>query len=366
MLAAQPVDPELEDIEGQSPHSANEEPPSFVVELADVFTQQGFPEKAISILDPMFESGELAREPSLWLARLHLGTNDVSGGMEMVDKILKLWPNSGQAWFIRGRGLQSEGKNEEALTAFAKGVQFAPEDAQVRLGYIRGMLICWERDLQIPSKNKEQLDKVEELRKETLATAGLVSAADTEGQLILGYAFRSTNELNQAVVAFEKAAQAADLTIPATLQMSVCYDDLGEDEKARKVLEGLREKFPDDPEIANSLGYYLAEKGIDLELAHDLISEALKSDPGVGAYLDSMGWVLYQMGKNDDAFDYMIQAVNVMPDDPVILEHLGMVLLKAGQVKEAEEMLRRALLLGGDRERLESQLDSLSDHGGGD
>ena len=40
-------------------------------------------------------------------------------------------------------------------------------------------------------------------------------------------------------------------------------------------------------------------------------------------------------GRIEDAFDYLIQAVNVLPDDPVILEHLGMVLKEQGQFAEA-------------------------------
>jgi tetratricopeptide (TPR) repeat protein len=365
LMDTAPSDSDFDDPESQDFSSGLNTPPLFVVELADMYTQQGNPGKAMEILDPMFDAGELPKEPSLWLARLHLGTNDVKRGMQLIDSILERWPNTGQAWFIRGRGLEGEGLLEEALVDYAKGVQYAPDDAQVRLGYIRGILVTWEKDFQLKTKDEEVVRKVEILREQALATVDLIPDANAEGQLILGYAFRSSGELEMAVVAFEKSALHTDFAIPATLQMSVCFDDLGQEDAARNVLEGLREKFPQDPEVANSLGYFLAEKGIDLEVAHDLIEEALKSDPGTGAYLDSMGWVLYQLGKTDDAFDYMIQAVNVLPDDPIILEHLGLVLLKMGQAQEAEEMLRRALLLGGDQERLKGHLDSLSDQGEG-
>lgn len=360
------ADSEILDADGVEHRPRVNLPPSFVVEVADMYSQQGNLEKAIEILDPMFDRGDLAREPSLWLARLHLGTNDVQRGMELVDNILEKWPNTGQAWFIRGRGLESEGRIEEALVDFSKGVKYAPEDAQVRLGYIRGMLLAWENDFQSTVENSGKLEKIELLKEQALAAVDLISEADTEGNLILGYAFRNVHELTLAVNSFTNAANDPGLTIPATLQMSVCYDELGDDENALAVLKKLREQFPQNAEVANSLGYFLAEKGKDLEFAHDLISEALASNPGTGAYLDSMGWVLYQLGKNDDAFDYMIQAVNVLPNDPVILEHLALVLMKMGQTDEAEEMLRRALLLGGDKDRLENFLNNLPDKGAGE
>ncbi len=357
-------DPEASQQEDLDSPSVTETPPSFVVELADMYTQQGSPERAIEILEPIFEAKELGREPSLWLARLHLGTNDTDRGLELVEIILQRWPNTGQAWFIRGRALEADGKIEEALEDYAKGVKYAPEDVQVRLGYIRGMLLAWERDYQAKDKTPEQQEKVRKIKKQANETMPLVADGDAEGNLILGYAFRSADELENAVASFGKAALFSELTIPATLQMSVCYDNLGDEANARIALEALREQFPDDPEVANSLGYYLAEKGLDLELAHSLIKQALKSDPGTGAYLDSMGWVLFQQGKSDDAFDYMIQAVNVLPDDPVILEHLGLVLMDLGQKREGEEMLRRALALGGDKERLEKHLNQNADQGG--
>ncbi len=359
------------DTEAQKPNGPDSEepetpaivsnPPLFVVELADMYTQQGKHDKAIAILDPMFEAGQLGKEPSLWLARLHVGTNDVERGMEMVDTILERWPTSGQAWFIRGRGLESEGKSEEALDSYAKGARYAPDDPQVRLAYVRGMLLAWENDFQVKSKSKAQMEKVAIMREQALATKDLIPEADAEGQLVMGYALRSAGEWEFAVQAFEKSAKFPNLTIPSTLQMSVCYDEMGDMENARAVLTGLMEEYPDDPEVANSLGYFLAEKGVDLDYAHELISLALEANPGTGAYLDSMGWVLYQQGKNDDAFDYMIKAVNVLPDDPVILEHLGLVLMEMGQHTEAEEMLRRAMILGGDKDRLEGLLNKMSD-----
>ncbi len=338
-------------------------PPSFVVELADIYSQMGTPEKAIEILEPKFEDGSLALDPSLWLARLYLGTNQVDEGMRHVDEILIRWPNTGEAWFIRGRGLEGKGQLDEALLAFAKGVEYAPNDPQVRLGYLRGMLVTWENDFRVRNKNSVQLARMEQLQEQAELAEAVVPAADAEGQLVLGYAFRSTGQLEKAVVAFQKAAFQPQLVVPATLQMSVCYDDLEQPEKARSVLEDLREQFPDDAEVANSLGYYLAEKGEDLDKAQRLIAQALEDGPGTGAYLDSMGWVLFQQGKTEEAFDYMIQAVNVLPDDPIILEHLGLVLLKLGQIDEAEEMLRRALILGGEKERLEGYLDNLPESG---
>jgi len=134
---------------------------------------------------------------------------------------------------------------------------------------------------------------------------------------------------------------------------------LGQVDKARRELELLQEQFPRHPEVANSLGYFLAEKGTDLDQAEQLVAISLSAEPGNGAYLDSMGWIHYRNGDLEKALDFMIQAVNVLPDDPVILEHLGMVLKGQGKNEEALGILQRSLAQGGDRERLTAVIREL-------
>jgi len=145
----------------------------------------------------------------------------------------------------------------------------------------------------------------------------------------------------------------------ARLQKSICHDLLGEEGRARRELEILQKQFPRHPEVANSLGYFLAEKGTDLDEAELLVAISLEAEPGNGAYLDSMGWIHYRNGNLEKALDFMIQAVNVLPDDPVILEHLGMVLKGQGKRIEALGILQRSLSQGGDKDRLTAAIAEL-------
>jgi Flp pilus assembly protein TadD len=227
-----------------------------------------------------------------------------------------------------------------------------PYDPEIRLGMVRAILVAWESDLRIAEPDSMQAAKIGRFREHTMIASTLVPEKDTEGQMMLGYGFRALKDLDRATWRFELAAENPDLRLSALIQKSICHDENGEEQKARNALEVLRREYPEDPEVANSLGYFLAEKGKDLDLAEGLIKEALSVDPGNGAYLDSLGWVMYRKGHMEDAFDYLIKAVNVLPDDPVILEHLGMVLKEQGQFAEAVDVLKRALARGGDSDRI--------------
>lgn len=325
---------------------------SFTVELADYYAQNNRVDLALAILQPLSDEDELGLGPSLWLGRLLLGTGKDAEGLHLVEKILTNWPDAGRGWYLRGKVEEGNGNWEDAIPFFNKAVLVDPYDPEIRLGLLRALLVVWERDLRSTDPDSQQSARVEEFTNHTMIASTLVPEGDVEGQMLLGYSFRTIGDLERAAWRFKLAAENPELRLNALLQQSICHDENGDEAKARMALELLRREYPDEPEVANSLGYFLAEKGKDLDLAETLVDEALKAEPGNGAYLDSMGWVMYRNGRLEEAFDFLIRAVNVLPDDPVILEHLGMVLNDQGQGAEALDVLKRALALGGDSGRI--------------
>jgi len=66
-----------------------------------------------------------------------------------------------------------------------------------------------------------------------------------------------------------------------------------------------------------------------------MISRAVEQEPHNGAYLDSLGWVLFRMGKLDDAEMYLRRALEQTSRDPTVHDHLADVLTRQGKLKEA-------------------------------
>ncbi|MEO8657565.1 MAG: tetratricopeptide repeat protein, partial [Bryobacteraceae bacterium] len=85
----------------------------------------------------------------------------------------------------------------------------------------------------------------------------------------------------------------------------------------------------------NYLGYMLADRNVKVAEAQDMVSKALALEPNNGAYLDSLGWVYYRMGKLPEAEETLRQAVSRTGKDPTVHDHLGDVFAKAGKLKEA-------------------------------
>jgi tetratricopeptide (TPR) repeat protein len=99
---------------------------------------------------------------------------------------------------------------------------------------------------------------------------------------------------------------------------------------------------PDYAHAYNALGYTLAEKTDRLKEAKDLIEKAYKLSPDDPFIIDSLGWVHYRMGEVEEALKHLHAAYNARPD-PEIAAHLGEVLWKSGQRDEAQKIWRAAL-----------------------
>ncbi len=121
------------------------------------------------------------------------------------------------------------------------------------------------------------------------------------------------------------------------------------------------ELSPDQPFVLNFLGYAMAERGEDLPEAREMIEKALHARPNDGAIVDSLGWVSLRQGQVKEALRLLEKAAELEPEDPSITGHLGDAYWDAGRHLEAEDQWRRALVLNpddDDRTRIEQRLKS--------
>jgi tetratricopeptide (TPR) repeat protein len=103
---------------------------------------------------------------------------------------------------------------------------------------------------------------------------------------------------------------------------------------------------PSDPQSAatlNYLGYMNADRGVKLEESLNYIKQALSFEPNNPAYLDSLGWVYFKLGKYDLAEDNLNKAAAHMGSDPTVQEHLGDLYQKTGRLKLAAAHWDRAV-----------------------
>ena len=116
--------------------------------------------------------------------------------------------------------------------------------------------------------------------------------------------------------------------------------------KFEQAEEMFRKVLANDPQNAmtlNYLGYMLADRGIKLDEALGYIKKAVELDPSSGAYLDSLGWAYFKMGKYELAEENLIKASQRINTDPTVQDHLGDLYQKTGRLKLAAAHWERAL-----------------------
>jgi tetratricopeptide (TPR) repeat protein len=116
---------------------------------------------------------------------------------------------------------------------------------------------------------------------------------------------------------------------------------------------------PDHAHAYNALGYSLADRNQRLTEARELIERALTLSPDDAFIIDSMGWVLYRMGRNQEALEYLQRAYTLRPDAE-IAAHLGEVLWSAGKQDEARKIWLRGLEQDGKNEALQNTIKRLA------
>ena len=125
------------------------------------------------------------------------------------------------------------------------------------------------------------------------------------------------------------------------LQRQKLYDQA--DTEFRKVLAALP---PSDPQVAatlNYLGYMNADRGVKLDESLTFIKQAVVAEPSNGAYLDSLGWAYFKLGKYDLAEENLTKAAVHMGSDPTVQQHLGDLYQKTGRLKMAAAHWERAV-----------------------
>jgi tetratricopeptide (TPR) repeat protein len=164
-----------------------------------------------------------------------------------------------------------------------------------------------------------------------------------------GDILRTKHRYTDAAAAYDKAV--ARLTTPNRQDWPLYYDRGIALERARQwsraeadFLTAL-ELAPEQPYVLNYLGYSWTEQGRNLQRARQMIDRAIEQRPNDGAIIDSLGWVMLRQGDVAGAVKSLERAAELLPEDPTINGHLGDAYWAAHRRPEALYQWRRALNL---------------------
>lgn len=138
------------------------------------------------------------------------------------------------------------------------------------------------------------------------------------------------------------------------------YHQQGDSKKAYKYYRKALKIFDRNVAVLNNYAYYLCEQGGDFDKAYEMSVRACELEPSNATYLDTKGWILYRLGRYEEAKPVMLQAVSLdKTGSTVLLMHYGDVLYALGEEFMAGVYWRRALSGGHDPAEVNEKLKLL-------
>ncbi len=183
--------------------------------------------------------------------------------------------------------------------------------------------------------------------------AAQAQVAATEAQVL-----RDAGQAEQAFTLMQDAARRFPTNPDLLYDFALLAEKTGHLEVMETTLREVMRLAPENHHAYNALGYSLAERNVRLEEARTLIEKALSMAPEDPFIMDSMGWVQYRLGNLDAAEAHLRRAYGLRRD-PEIAVHLGEVLWQKGKQADAQKLWREARAKDPQNDTLRSTLARL-------
>lgn len=176
----------------------------------------------------------------------------------------------------------------------------------------------------------------------------------------------SMNNERKAVEAFKSAFKHAESdSVRAVVHRSLgdMYTNWGKRRRGYREYERALKYRADDLFTLNNYAYFLSEEGRDLERALEMSRKVVEElETGNPTYIDTYGWVLYKLGRYEEARVALKQAVSLDPENnSTLLIHYGDVLHALGEDYLASVYWRRAKDAGHDAEEIDERLRKIGE-----
>lgn len=168
--------------------------------------------------------------------------------------------------------------------------------------------------------------------------------------LFNGIGYFNLNDYETTVKVLEKGRKLSankELTANFDTYIGDTYNLLKNKQKSYEAYDRVLKANPDNIYVLNNYAYYLSLDNQDLERALQMSGKTIKAEPKNPTYLDTYAWILYKMGRYQEAKKFMDKVFKYDKNPQgVNYEHLGDILYKMGDVKNAVKNWKKAKKLG--------------------
>lgn len=323
-------------------------------------------------------------ELRLGLARVMIEQHRLDDAIQQLSALTTQHPQFQQGWLLLGSVLAEKGDRDAAQSAWLKFIEGANtrdpnqqrELAQVFLGLAQiatkrgddAAAESWLARIDDPrSVSRAQIQRAGILARKGQLPQARQLIADLPGQtpeerrtrlLADVQLLREHQQLAMAHEVLQRALTEEPEDQELLYEQAMLAEKLGRLDEMERSLRSIIARNPKHYHAHNALGYLLADRGIRLDEAHELIVTALKQAPDDPFITDSLGWVEFKQGRLAQALSTLQRAYQTR-SDPEIAAHLGEVMWALGQRDQAIQVWRKALKFSPDNATLLETLKRL-------
>ncbi|GMR01145.1 MAG: proteolytic complex protein LbcA [Gammaproteobacteria bacterium] len=283
-------------------------------------------------------------EITLSLALLYIETKQLDEAVEALNYLIEIDKKVPVANYYLGRIMQNQGDEKQAVSYYlgVKSGEYA-YDAQLRIGVLLAAL----------GKPDEGLAKLEALAEEQTIWSLRVKSYLAQGEIL-----RGERRYKEGVEMYSRALQQKRDDTTLLYARGLMAEKVDRLDMAEADLLKVISKEPDNADALNALGYTLADRTSRYKEAQGYIRRAAALVPDDPAILDSLGWVSYRLGEMDEALKWLSKAFEKL-EDAEIAAHYGEVLWHTNQKDKAREIWSRGKVQNADNPVLIETLDRI-------
>ena len=285
---------------------------------------------------------------------------EAEGTLERLRTVAK---DSAVAVMAEGRLRQAQGQFDKASAAYERATALDPNDPEPLLSLVKLEVAQRRAD-----RAKTRLDALLTARPdhqfghgilgEVLTLSGHPQEADTQFReasrvnpkwitpwVDWGELWLAQKQPDQAVQVIQAGLKANPNSEELHMLLASAYSTQSQIDHAITAYEGALRLNPRNVLVANNLAVLLVDyKGDPQSLQKAFaLSRDFEKDAPHPLFLDTLGWVRFKMGQQDEALRLMKNAVAKSPEVPTLNYHLGMAYHQSGRTAEARAYLSKAL-----------------------
>ncbi|MBI2420105.1 MAG: tetratricopeptide repeat protein [Ignavibacteriales bacterium] len=280
-------------------------------------------------------------EVKMYLGAIAMAEKKDSVAINYFHMVTEIAPWNAEAWFRLGGLYFDNRKYSDAIKVLTPAIDKFPEEFPINI--ILGLSYMQSDDYKSAEKYLEK--------------AVSLNDSDLNALASYGYTLSKLNKTADAITCLKKALAVDKNNVDIMSTLGLIYDDKEMWTDCDSLYPAALAIDSTNALINNNYAYSLSKRSLRLEEALRMVTISLEKEPANSSYLDTKGWIYYQMGQYEEARTYIQKSLDISGNKSVILDHLGDVLYKMGKKTEAINTWKQALETDKENKELQKKIE---------